>query len=94
MHIVMAGDPVGGFTCHGPFETALEAYDYAHNGPDTEHMGWWVVPLNAPLSQWKRTVPRGETICLFCGNSHSPTEPVLDFGTNPGPPAAMPARAR
>lgn len=74
----MAGDPLGGFTCHGPFDTVPEALDYAHNGPDTEHMGWWVVPLNDPLKTWKPTVRKGAMRCLFCGHVHE-DQPTLDL---------------
>lgn len=76
-HVVAAGSPNKGFTLHGPFDTALEAYDYAHNGPDTDGLDWWVMPLNEP-APWVPTIEKGGTRCLFCGHiHHDETEPLL-----------------
>jgi len=44
MHVVIVGDPIGGFEVYGPFKTAEEAFEY-EEGVDTS---CWSMPLHAP----------------------------------------------
>ena len=48
--IVLFGDPVQGFTYHGPFDTSDEACEYGdlHRGNDADE--YWVAPLEFSVS--------------------------------------------
>ncbi len=45
MFIVIAGDPVNGFTYHGPFKDEDEAYSWFEMHT-ADYEDWWVAPLN------------------------------------------------
>lgn len=44
-HIIIAGDPVGGLFFYGPFDTAVEAVEAAHNSGLDD---WWVAEVRDP----------------------------------------------
>lgn len=47
MHLVIAGNPVDGFRCFGPFPHAHHAADWA---VEWIHDTWWVTSLEHPES--------------------------------------------
>jgi hypothetical protein len=47
MYIIITGNPVMGFTFHGPFDDSNEAMDYADQVGDE----WWVTQLTAPEAE-------------------------------------------
>ena len=48
MHIVMVGNPVGGFRYYGPFKTSEDAIYWADRNVDDL---WWAVPLEEPAEE-------------------------------------------
>lgn len=44
MHVLIVGDPVGGFQIIGPFKTGEDAIRHG----ERECATWWIAPLEAP----------------------------------------------
>lgn len=47
MHLIVTGNPVDGFTFHGPFADRTAALDWADRECEAD---WWLAPLD--LSPW------------------------------------------
>lgn len=83
-YLIVLGNVVSGFTFYGPFDSCVEANDYAINGPDMENdHDWSIASLVPPPSSWTTLINRTDPRCLWCGRPDHPT--IRGFGRTPAP---------